>query len=310
MRAFGQQLDAEGVDIARLVKGLRPPGATLDQGLTDGGRGGAIHIEDDGLLHRRARCARIGLLQPETAGQTADHRLIQIGGEVRHHDLGRSARARVVQHRVEAVVRQTDERVAHRQGDRARFRRDARQLGPRLVAGEGLDRLELDIVGEDQGLVGVEIAQGRRGLERAQSRPLQAAHGVDRVAFEEARQVHADRSVRARLDHLAGPDHRGREGGGDRVHLVGVGVHGAKAGVLERSEDAIADLAENHDLGLTQTRAVQPGSVHAQPRRQTRLIEVAPQHPVRAGRRQAHACLALLPVQLHAEQAVLPGRSR
>ncbi|MNS92354.1 hypothetical protein D3C72_1264870 [compost metagenome] len=124
MRPLGQQLDAEGVDIACLVKGLRPPIAALDQGLTNGGGGGAVDVEDNRLLHRRAGGGRIGLLQPETTRQTADHRLVQIGGEVRHHDLGRSARARIMQHRLEPGVGEADEGVAHRQGDRAGFWRD------------------------------------------------------------------------------------------------------------------------------------------------------------------------------------------
>ncbi|MNS97031.1 hypothetical protein D3C72_1313540 [compost metagenome] len=105
MRPFGQQLDPEGVDIARIIKGLFPPVAALDQGLLDGGRGGAVDIEDDGFLDRRARGARINLLQPEAAGQTADHRLIQGGGEIRHQNLPRGARARIVRHRDEAFVR-------------------------------------------------------------------------------------------------------------------------------------------------------------------------------------------------------------
>ncbi|MNE31844.1 hypothetical protein D3C80_1254330 [compost metagenome] len=215
-----------------------------------------------------------------------------------------------MRHGLEARVRQTDEGVADGQGHGAGLRRHARQLGPRLVAGEGLDGLELDVVREDQGLVQVDVAQIGGRLERAQARALQPPGDVDGVALQEARQVHRHRAVGVDLDRLARPDDRGGEGGGDRVHLVGVGVHGAKAGVLEAGENAIADLVEGYDLRLAQARPVQPGAVQAQPRRQARLIEVAADHAlgVRGGQARQHP--ALLPIQPHPEQAVLPGGGR
>ena len=77
------------------------------------------------------------------------------------------------------------------------------------------------------GAVSMKLRDGA-GLERAQPRALQPGHGVDGVALQKAGQIDGHRAIGRRLDHFAGPDHGRGERSGDGVHLIGVGVLGAK----------------------------------------------------------------------------------
>ena len=146
--ALRQHLDLEGVNEARGLERLAPPGRALDQGAADRLGRGAVDIEDDRLPDRRAGGGRVGLLQPEAVGVALDDLLAERGGVVEHH--GREAAgARVEGARLVAGLGQLHQAVADLEGDQLGVGSDVAHLRPRGVGGVGLAGLELKVLGEN-----------------------------------------------------------------------------------------------------------------------------------------------------------------
>ncbi len=162
MGAGGEQLDAVAAGEAGLGEGVRPPAGAVEQGAADrlGCRG--VDVEDDRLLRRVDAVGDLGVLQPMARDPTRLHRRAE-RRRVVHEGDAEAAAAGVEAARPVAVVGQADERVVLHQRHRLRLRRGRAHLRPRLAAAEGEDRLELEVVGERQAVVGIEGAA--RGIE-------------------------------------------------------------------------------------------------------------------------------------------------
>ena len=302
VRPLGQHLHPEGVDEAGRIEGVGPPPRPLHQGGAHRFGCRAVHIEDDGLLHRRAGGRRVGLFQTEAAAQRLDRPVGQ-GRSVIGHQLADRAGPGVGEAGLETGRRQADQGLVRDHRDIARVLGDPTDLRPRLVAGKGQVGVELQIVGESPGLGHVGIAEIGHEVPVALVGLLQGRQEAEGVPDQEAGQVHHHLAVRRVRQDVGGPDDGRGERLADGPHLVRLVVTGAEPGILQLGHHLPARPAEHQDRGLGRTGPVHPHRGRAEAGPHGREGHIGPQRPVRLGV-EGDQHPAALPVQIDRRKPV------
>ena len=269
-----QHLHLEGVSVAGGGEGVVPPAGTVEEGAADGLGGAGVEVVDD-RLDGGAQAVRRGFVgagQPVPGDQADVHVLVDRAGVV---DVGRrvavaqseEARPRVERARLEALVRQRHERVAHAEGDGVRVGGDAADVAARVVAGEGQARLQLGVLRKGLGHRQVRDAPARVQPEAALARLLQLLRDAVDVAHDEVGGVHEDAAVRGCRGGEAPHDALG-EGVADGLPLGGVVRDRAVAQVRLHEEHPGSDALEVDHALAAELPAVQPDVVRPQPGRE------------------------------------------
>ncbi len=302
VRVRRQQRDAVAAREAGLGERVGPPAGAIEERAADRLGRSMVDVEDDRLHDRRLGAAGLGVLETMAGDPARLQRPVERRRVVVEED-GEAAAARIEGARPVAGVGQADERVVLHHRHRLRLRHRGAHLGARLAAAEGEDRLELEVVGERQAVVGVERAALVVELEAPLPRLLDGARDAVRVADDERREVDERAAVGLDRDNVGAPQHRGGERLGDGAALRGVFRQRAEALVRCLDQHARAEAADAHDAGGTELSAIQADRVAAYTGEQRFEVEVFADEALGAGRRQLEPQLALVAVEVGGEEA-------
>ncbi len=336
VRAFRQQLHAEGVAIARGLERLVPPPRPLEERRADRLRGPAIHVVGDRFLRIAHARGRVDLLEAVAPQVALDHRRADRRGVI-HVLQSAIAGAGIVDAGLVAAVGQFRKGVVFSQRHRVRRRRHAadraREEAPaepaargdrpadlrgalgraaaaaapaagRAVSGEGQDRVDFGVLRKRFRPGHVDRAACPVHAEIA--RP-QARNHVVRVAQEEVRRVHEHPAV-GFGGHREAPQNRLREGVLDRAALIRVGAVRAERVIGLHHHHPRPDPLEFDDPSLARLSAIDPDVVRPETRRkaggvQHLGVELVDLHPEGSG--------LVIPVERHvAVQLLEAGRPR